>query len=119
VSSLSGTAKFRTLAAETIQALHDRGLDIMPLVVDECLEASTQRLGEQLGITPRTALQYADPGKLADQSAQAADHGLRGARPLRDGRMVTFPAWTVGRLITGLSRWRRPRAARGSGTAAR
>jgi hypothetical protein len=103
VSGLSGTAKFRTLAAVTTEALKDRGLDVMPLVVDELLEWGAQRLAEQLGVTPRTALEYADPGRLADQIAQAGDHGLRGVRPLRDGRTVTFPAWTAGRLIGALS----------------
>lgn len=103
MSGLSGTAEFRTLAAETAKALKDRGLEVMPLVVHELLESGAQRLAEQLGVTPRTALKYADPGRLADQIAQAADHGLRGVRPLRDGCTVAFPAWTAGRLIGGLS----------------
>jgi hypothetical protein len=103
VGDLSGTAKFRDIAAETIQALHERGLDVMPLVVDDCLRSGVQRLGDQLGVTPRTALDYLDPRRLAAQIAEAADHGLQGIRPLRDGRTVAFPAWTAGRLIGGLS----------------
>jgi hypothetical protein len=48
VSGLRGTAEFRALAAETAEALKDRGLEVMPLVVDELLESGAQWLAEQM-----------------------------------------------------------------------
>jgi hypothetical protein len=103
VSGLRGTAKFRALAAETTKALTDRRLDVMPEVVNDLLELGARRLAEQLGVTPLTALKYADPEKLAAEIADAAEHGMRGVRPLRDGRTAALPAWTAGRVIAGLS----------------
>lgn len=71
-------------------------------VVDDLLELGARRLAEQLGITPLTALKYANPEKLAAEIADAAEHGLRGVRPLRDGRTAALPAWMAERVIAGL-----------------
>jgi hypothetical protein len=103
VSDLSASARFQALASEIIAVLARRGLDVMPAVVNDVLEAGALRVAEQLGVTPLTALGYADPGTIATEIADAADHGLRGIRPLRDDRRTDLPAWTAGKLIAGLS----------------
>jgi hypothetical protein len=102
VSGLRGTTKFRALASETTEVLAGRGLDVVPVVVDDLLELGARRVAEQLGITPLTALKYANPEKLAAEIADAAEHGMRGVRPVRDGRTAALPAWTAGRVIAGL-----------------
>jgi hypothetical protein len=61
VSGLRGTTKFRALASETTEVLAGRGLDVVPVVVDDLLELGARRVAEQLGITPLTALKYAKP----------------------------------------------------------
>jgi hypothetical protein len=73
----------------------------MPAVVNDALESGAQRVAEQLGVTPLTALKYANPQRIAAEIADAAENGMRGIRPLRDGRTAELPAWTAGKLIAG------------------
>jgi hypothetical protein len=88
-------------ATEIAENLAGRGLDVMPAVVNDALESGAQRVAEQLGVTPLTALKYANPQRIAAEIADAAENGMRGIRPLRDGRTAELPAWTAGKLIAG------------------
>lgn len=103
VSELSASGRFRALASEIIAVLADRGLEVMPVVVNDVLEAGALRVAEQLGVTPLAALGYADPGAIATGIADAAADGLSGIRPLREDRRVDLVAWMAGKLIAGVS----------------
>jgi hypothetical protein len=103
VSELSASGRFRALASEIIAVLADRGLVVMPVVVNDMLEAGALRVAEQLGVTPLAALSYADPGAIATGIADAADQGLDGIRSLRDDRRAALAPWMAGKLIAGVS----------------
>lgn len=61
MGDLRASARFRAIAAEVIAVSASRGWEVMPAVVNDVVEAGALRVAERLGVTPLTALGYADP----------------------------------------------------------
>ena len=62
------TARFGELAANVEAALADNGVVIDPISIDDNLRARIRNVGDQLGVSDRTALGYA-PDDVADSVA--------------------------------------------------
>ncbi|MEZ0092517.1 hypothetical protein [Streptacidiphilus sp. EB129] len=109
-ADVRNTAGFKALATQVSAELLLRGLDVQQVAVVNVLAHMVGLVAQQLGIQPRAALRYIEPGVVADQIAAAGDPDTDGAkdvhavRPVRvDERRLTMDRWVPGRPLMALA----------------
>jgi hypothetical protein len=97
--------RFQDLVAQTVRALEDRGLSVLPAAVASVIDGLVASAVERTGISQAEALRLVVPEQVAELIVLAGRDELHASvRPLReDTATAAIPSTAAGQLINGLS----------------